>query len=73
MPEQDVEKYLQRIFTSGYMLGKEHGYKQATDESYPELKNPSDEVPKAIGDAISSYLNPNNVSTTDNDPNNDFG
>jgi hypothetical protein len=66
-----VEEILKkRIFTSGYMLGKKHGYTDAVEESYPELQEGQTEVGAAVGDAITQYLNPHNRRS---DPSADFG
>ena len=57
MTESD-ETLKRRIFTSGYMLGKKHGYDDATVDSYPELEEGQTYVGRAVNDAIQDYLNP---------------
>jgi hypothetical protein len=70
MTQDDQEQHLKRIFTSGYMLGQKHGYANAVDESYPELREGQTEVGREVGDAITQYLNPHAIRQ---DPSDDFG
>jgi hypothetical protein len=67
---KDNEEYLKRIFSSGYVLGRKHGYATAVDESYPELLAGQNDVGRQVGDAITDYLNPGGLRV---DPNQDFG
>jgi hypothetical protein len=60
--------YLKRVFTSGYMLGRKHGYATAVEESYPELRGGEPELSQD-GDPFDNYLYPLQLPQ---DPNKDF-
>lgn len=70
LPTDTVEEILgKRIFAAGYMTGKKHGYSDAVEESYPELR--VEDVAREVGDAITSYLNPHGLRRSN--PLDDFG